>query len=47
MTGILSGLGCVLAPDGMGFGVGFDQPFGCVPRNEYFSSSNFAKQAAV
>src|SRR5713226_6328000 len=23
MTGILSGLGCVLAPDGMGFGVDF------------------------
>src|SRR5229473_3074469 len=42
MTGILSGLGCVLAPDAMGFGVDFRSVVGCVPRDEYVSSGELS-----
>src|SRR5258708_20207298 len=45
MTGILSGLGCVLAPEGMGFGVDFRSHWSvvCFAMNASLAG-NFAKQ---
>src|SRR6266481_1898499 len=47
MTGILSGLGCVLAPEGMGFGVYLDLPVSCGLALKYLSSAQLCQAVAV